>query len=919
MDRKFFYFLTIVLFGFPHLSAALADDAAKMEFPINGGTTSDGIEITDVQCNGFEESSNGNGFFIENSSEPSFSFNVTVPEGKDACLRYKVFLTLTSTEEGERVPEGGNVSFCVKVDDNRVIYHYDPVSICYQSDEVVIPSGSHNILIEASLSGDDCNTSGYFNDLSIHLHQFGQLKVMSEPICGMVGTSSGKCQICGKDSTLTVAPPYEEHSWKPIDKTTKSSCMMGSDMIYECEHCPKTEIHRNGGMEEHDFDENGRCRNCELRIPEMNADTTVFTVRNAAEMRILAELVSIGKIPGNIGVDIQADLVYTKELPMLPLGTADHPFQGVLNGNGHRIQGVVNTFQGIDCLGFVGVAKGTMLSHAVIANLIFDKGNNMKGTACVGGIVGYASYCDIVNCANFGALDGNDYVGGLVGYADQQVSIINSAAVTNIKTEGTWNTMACGMPSGHILNSYGVVTNEYGGTFDELETTTLRHCFSSQGSGNGLTQVSQAMLSSVGMVQLLNEECETPAFMMSETYRSPIPVANSEVVAKPNKAIARRRRPIQLRRAPSVGDTADLVPEKEKVEIETINGYVNEAALRKLGRTVEEIMSEDSVQYANFNRIYITSRTVPEGFGMYERISGGEMKGFESWLVPADSSYLAITEYRINSSNRVKPQTQTVLYESGENQRIDLYNIDNGAYTLASRISFADVDNIVYMENNGGIMTPVWSIVTDYNRETGKPAVTNVLSYNNTTGETYLEYSSEYDSNGHNPDLDEDPYEEYLDSLNNAIHITYYHTDSKGVITSNEHYIIRASDHYLMEVRTEKYVGGGLYPTDGIYFLYSDKGDIQQSVVYGLVNEYNVYKGVCPKMYYDYIGAWQANPYPTAIKVPTVEQPSIRKRLDHNVYDMRGRVVRKVTDEKDPFNGLPRGLYIYQGAKYIKQ
>ena len=34
---------------------------------------------------------------------------------------------------------------------------------------------------------------------------------------------------------------------------------------------------------------------------------------------------------------------------------------------------------------------------------------------------------------------------------------------------------------------------------------------------------------------------------------------------------------------------------------------------------------------------------------------------------------------------------------------------------------------------------------------------------------------------------------------------------------------------------------------------------------------------------------------------------------------MQGRVVRRVTDMGDPFNGLPHGLYIYQGTKYIKR
>jgi hypothetical protein len=75
-----------------------------------------------------------------------------------------------------------------------------------------------------------------------------------------------------------------------------------------------------------------------------------------------------------------------------------------------------------------------------------------------------------------------------------------------------------------------------------------------------------------------------------------------------------------------------------------------------------------------------------------------------------------------------------------------------------------------------------------------------------------------------------------------------------------------------------------------------------------------------PYMYFDYTGKWQGHSFPTAIKVPTVEhQPSLQKRLDFNVYDLRGRMVRRMADVKDPFNGLPRGVYIYQGSKYLKK
>jgi hypothetical protein len=92
-----------------------------------------------------------------------------------------------------------------------------------------------------------------------------------------------------------------------------------------------------------------------------------------------------------------------------------------------------------------------------------------------------------------------------------------------------------------------------------------------------------------------------------------------------------------------------------------------------------------------------------------------------------------------------------------------------------------------------------------------------------------------------------------------------------------------------------------------------------QAVAYGPEDEKKPGENLRPYLYYEYLGAGEPNPYPTAIKVPTAEKPSLQKHTDYNVYDMHGRVVRKVTDMRDPFSGLPKGLYIYQGKKYLKR
>ena len=114
------------------------------------------------------------------------------------------------------------------------------------------------------------------------------------------------------------------------------------------------------------------------------------------------------------------------------------------------------------------------------------------------------------------------------------------------------------------------------------------------------------------------------------------------------------------------------------------------------------------------------------------------------------------------------------------------------------------------------------------------------------------------------------------------------------------------------------------YLTAGMYFVYDDdetdgRKTLLQSVAYGPEDANKPGIDLRPYLYFEYLGLWEPEPYPTAIKVPTVEKPSLQKQTDYNVYDMHGRVVRRVTDVHNPFSGLPNGLYIYQGAKYLKR
>ena len=912
MGRKFIYLIIVLLFSLFHHSTV----QAYGEFPFNGGMTSDSIILSEPELQSFIKLKDKNSYQLENeATTASIKFRVIVPSGRSGSLEFKRFFKILVPENSTKATTT-NVEFKIYRDSLCVSTQKNDSILAIKGVRLGLTSGPHEIKLEVNIKHGGYETVGCIDNMSLHVHDYSNEILLAEPLCGQMGKKMTICKICGKQVSANIPSPYKTHKLTETSQP-KFSCLSNAGTISKCEQCPYMYIKPTSILEAHQFDANGQCTVCHLSLPKHNADTTVYYVRNASEMRVLAEMVSLCRISGNIGVEILNDLVFRNDTIMMPLGTTDNPFRGVLNGNGHRIKGVTGCYQGSDGLGFIGVAKGTITSHAVISNLIFDHGNTLQGMACVGGIVGYAENCDIKNCASFGTLEGTDYVGGLVGYADQNVTILNCGSVTNIRCRGKWNTMVCGMPNGHIMNSYGDANNRSGGVFDELPTTTLRHCFCTQASGSGLKKVSQSMLTSYDMVELLNEESEGTNFMKSATDLYPIPVVNTETQARANRAFAKNRpmlnRPMLNRRAAD-----DDEPSEKDLEIVEVNGYVDENAAEKFGYTIEEIIHKDSTEYPDYDLLYVATRTVPEGFELYDKVSGGELQDFESCVISNDSLFIALREYELVTTDRVKPITVSIYHISGDCEQIDEYDIRDGNHTLKSRLSLDDEFNILYQEVVNGILKPQWSILVGRNSDDGYN-YTNIYSHNNLTGTSHLEYSIKRDNNNSEEDQEEeDKYEEYYDNETGTIHIIYYHTDpTTGEVIFREHYILRAWGNLPIEVRTENMTGGTPVVTEGMYFVYDDEDNLVQQVSYAPDPKSGK---MLPYMYYDFLGDWELPYYPTtAIQIPTVKQPTAKEQLDPNIYDMQGRIVRRMTDHNDPFNGLSRGIYIYQGKKYLKR
>ena len=913
MSRNYLYLFTSLLLGLFHVSTI---QAVPDEFPVMGGTTSDGIVVVKQEFTNFKKSKNANAISVVAEGVKSrMAYKIIVPQGKEAQLSYKLLLNVHGGPI--LLLRQSTVSYKMVRDGQALINTIQPQTYSRTRDNIRLTAGTHIMEFEVSINArPECSIAGIFSNMTIHVHQFGDLQVSREPICGKAGDSKAEgeayyeCSICGRRNKVVLKPKFTEHKLVTHSSNTHS-CLDNQGEVTKCERCPYTKIQRVP-LKPHKFSA-GVCTVCGLKEPMTTADGSVYVINSAEEMRVLSELVSTGDVKGNIGIDIRADLVFDK-VPMLPLGTFTHPFSGVLNGNGHRISGV-NCTMNADCMGFVGVAKGTMLSHAVIANLIFDSGNSLKGANAVAGIVGHATCCDIMNCASFGSLEGNNDVAGIVGFADQQVSIVNCAAVNHIYTQGNWHPLACRMPVGQILNSYGATTPENGGKLDPLANATLRHCFTTHGDNTGITRITKDILTSYEMEEWLKEESDSIPFKISAGYLYPVPVVDKTVVTMSNGPVEQPSS-VMARRADSAGDLDDS---GKSTGEDIMGGYVDENA-PDLGKTVDEIMREDYLQHEDYNLVYAVTRSAPEGAELYMPLAGGELQDFTSYLAAPDSAFLKMREYEIVAPGLVTPIAETVNNSDGLNETIDEYDIRDGKYSLVSRISFENDYNIIYQEPYKGLMKTVLSVETSFDDD-GNPLVSSVYSHNLMTGEVVLESSYTYPT-GENiiSAITGGTYEEYVDSETNTVHVVISYTDSiTNKIVSRNHLILRGSDNYLLEVRAEKMVNGQPFITDGMYLIYDDEGCITQAVCYGPVDKNNLNSELRPYLYEEYFGHMPGRTFPTAIQVPTKDHQSLKKQADPNVYDMQGRVVRRVTDAKDPFSGLQRGLYIYQGSKYLKR
>ena len=169
MGKKFFYIFTVLLFSLSAASAA-TDTEGKQLFPLMGGTTSDGIVVSEPLLDGFQVTTDNMLNVVETVAKATAIFTVTVPDGKVAVLEYSGIVKAMK-------PKGAKVRnpqtfFSVRYDDKLAKHHKEKAKIEICSEFIRIGEGKHTVILEGNCTPEPCILGGTLNPIYIHIHDF---------------------------------------------------------------------------------------------------------------------------------------------------------------------------------------------------------------------------------------------------------------------------------------------------------------------------------------------------------------------------------------------------------------------------------------------------------------------------------------------------------------------------------------------------------------------------------------------------------------------------------------------------------------------------------------------------------------------------------------------------------------------------
>ena len=194
-----------------------------------------------------------------------------------------------------------------------------------------------------------------------------------------------------------------------------------------------------------------------------------YIIKTAAQLRELANNVSNWSY-AQAHYKLDADIDCSTLDNFTPIGTANNPFKGTFDGNGHTISNLkiaAGTYEGL-----FGYTEGATIQNVTVSNITTQTydGNNQY----VGGIASYAKNSTFENCiVESGTITGNGSanLGGIVGYV-----FVNDGTTASEKGKARSLIQECQVKSAVQITPANSWVNSAGGIVGNAEVTSRQPC-----------------------------------------------------------------------------------------------------------------------------------------------------------------------------------------------------------------------------------------------------------------------------------------------------------------------------------------------------------------------------------------------------------------------------------------------------------
>ena len=248
-----------------------------------------------------------------------------------------------------------------------------------------------------------------------------------------------------------------------------------------------------------------------LRVTNVNPVSTtleqvdgVYQIGTAADLKELSAFVAKGATGVKAALTADIDMAGVE---MAPIGSKATPFNGSLNGQGHKISNLVINMPEADYVGLVGAITG----DSEVKNLVLDATCSFTGKAFMGLIGGGINGGTIVmdRLGNEGTMTGSaQNVAGIIGVnMEGKCSFqISNCYVTGTISGANESAAISGWTSGGVLtNCYSIATvsGVDGSNSFVRSNPTVNNCYENLGN-NGCTAITEEDVTSGRLCYLLN-------------------------------------------------------------------------------------------------------------------------------------------------------------------------------------------------------------------------------------------------------------------------------------------------------------------------------------------------------------------------------------------------------------------------------